>query len=274
MSQASPVVLVVDDSITVRKVLESILVGRGLQVSTAKSATEAIAQLEHQRPDLIVCDVVMPDKTGYDLCEFVRARPDLAEIPFVLVSGLVTPAVRERAAKVQATEVIGKPFSADAIGQLIDGLLQRRVAPGAPAPRALARKPQPDPRAPVAAPATNGAGGSLRTWVADLARTPGVLAVFVVDRDGFLLEAAGTDASHEAVPGALASCFAESSGGIGRSLGHGELDGMILEYERGVVVVRAVGATRLLAILLSDPAYLGKVRYLVKRSLPEIEISR
>ena len=70
--------------------------------------------------------------------------------------------------------------------------------------------------------------------------------------------------------GALASCLAEASGGIGRELGHGALLGTILEYEAGTLVLQAVGPAALLAVVVSDPGALGKVRYYVRKVVPEL----
>ena len=71
----------------------------------------------------------------------------------------------------------------------------------------------------------------LASRLAALAGTPGVRFAALVDREGFLIESAGEAAMEADVAGALASCLAESSDGIGTELGHGALLGMILEYE-------------------------------------------
>ena len=98
----------------------------------------------------------------------------------------------------------------------------------------------------------------------------GVQWAVLADREGFLLEAAPATMSDPEVAGALSACLAESSVGLGRELGRGALHGMMLEYERGMVVIYGVGAGALLAIGLTEPAVLGKVRYYAKKSLPEL----
>ena len=70
-----PRVLVVDDSLSVRKMVERALETKGLEVIAASSGAEAIERLDSSLPDLIVCDVVMPDVDGYGICESVRAHP-------------------------------------------------------------------------------------------------------------------------------------------------------------------------------------------------------
>jgi predicted regulator of Ras-like GTPase activity (Roadblock/LC7/MglB family) len=98
----------------------------------------------------------------------------------------------------------------------------------------------------------------------------GVQWAVLADREGFLLEAVPATMSDPEVAGALSACLAESSVGLGRELGRGALHGMMLEYERGMVVIYGVGAGALLAIGLTEPAVLGKVRYYAKKSLPEL----
>jgi hypothetical protein len=98
----------------------------------------------------------------------------------------------------------------------------------------------------------------------------GVQWAVLADREGFVVEAtthAGVDAD---VAAALSACLAESSSGLGRELGRGALHGLILEYENGMVVVYGVGSAGLLAVGLGESAVLGKVRYVAKKTLPEL----
>ena len=98
----------------------------------------------------------------------------------------------------------------------------------------------------------------------------GVQWAVLADREGFLLDASGEDVVDAAVAGALSACLTESSEGLGRELGRGALHGMILEYAQGMVVLYSVGASALLAIALSEPSALGKVRYFAKKSISEL----
>ena len=91
------------------------------------------------------------------------------------------------------------------------------------------------------------------------------------DREGFLIETAGDLAPDaDEVAGALASCLAEASQGIGRELGQGQLVGTILEYEGGTLLLHGVGPSALLAVLVADQGALGKVRYYVRKTVPEL----
>src|SRR5262245_19285905 len=280
-------VLVVDDSVSVRKVVERALQTRSIDVVSAACGEEAIERLDRERPDAVVCDVILPDRDGYEVCQYVRAHPGLGKTPFLLISGVVNGTVLSRAAEVQSTDVMFKPFTADELATKIGQLLAARGANGhatpAPAPVPVAAPappplpvPVPEPpavvvHAPMPAPAPiMAAPGDLASRLATFVSSPGVRFAALVDREGFLIESAGETALEADVAGALASCLAESSEGIGRDLGHGAFLGMILEYEGGMVLLHGVGPSALLVIVLPDPAALGKVRYYVKKTLPEL----
>ncbi len=281
-----PKVLVVDDSLSVRKVVEKALEGRSLQVLSAASGTEAIERIERERPDVVVCDVILPDKDGYQICEFVRAHPTMGKTPVLLISGVVNSTVLARAAEVQSNDVMFKPFAADELVRKIDALLSGRgngghLAP--PTPSAVGRPatlaPPPRARAPFVAPvppeaaepAGVAAGEGLKARLEALAATPGIRFAALADREGFLIESAGELAAKVEEASALASCLAESSDGLGHELGQGALQGIILEYGSGILLLHGVGPTALLAVLVNDPAALGKVRYYVKKALPELQ---
>lgn len=272
-----PKVLVVDDSLSVRKVVERALEAKRFEVISAASGTEAVEMIGHEAPDVIVCDVIMPDMDGYQICEFVRGHPRLGATPVLLISGIVNSTVLERASRVRADDVLRKPFAADELLTKIDGLIpaafRTMTAPEPALPKptsevftaAATERVEAPPReeAPVHAP-------DLKTTLATLAALPGVSLAVLVDREGFLIESAGEMLLEAEVAGALAASLAESSGGIGRELGQGGLQSLILEYDSGVVLLNSVGPAALLALLLRDPAVLGKVRYYVKKALSDL----
>src|SRR5438094_9569772 len=149
-------VLVVDDSLSVRKLVEKALEGRGLQGLSAASGSEAIEVLERDRPDVVICDVILPDKDGYQICQYVRTHPAIGATPVLLISGIDNGTVQARAAEVRSDEVMFKPFGVDDLVRKIDNLLagrsngtKKEVAAAPPA-----RVPTPASNAPV--PASNG----------------------------------------------------------------------------------------------------------------------
>src|SRR6266542_4095763 len=127
-------VLVVDDSLSVRQVIERALGSKQIEVLSAASGKEAIEQIGREQPDLVVCDVIMPDMDGYQICEYVKTHPGLPRTPVLLISGIVNSAVLQRAAAVRADEVMRKPFTADELLRKVGSLLTsvERPAPAAP----------------------------------------------------------------------------------------------------------------------------------------------
>ena len=263
-----PKVLVVDDSLSVRKVVEKALEGRGLQVLAAASAAEAIELIERNRPDVVICDVVLPDKDGYQICQYIRTHPTIGATPVLLISGIDNGTVQARAAEVRSDEVMFKPFGVDDLVRRIDKLLAGRANGAAQSASAATPTVAATP-APPTSPATSESG--LKQRLQALAGTPGVRFVVLTDREGFLIETAGDFAPDaDEVAAALASCLAEASDGIGRELGQGPLMGTMLEYESGTLLLHGVGPSALLAVLVGDPGALGKVRYYVRKAVPEL----
>ena len=76
-----PIILVVDDSLSVRKVAERMLREAGLDVALAANGEDAMTWLSGNQPDLVIADVIMPDKSGFEVCAFVRAQASLANTP-------------------------------------------------------------------------------------------------------------------------------------------------------------------------------------------------
>src|SRR5688572_31159758 len=159
-------VLVVDDSLSVRKVVERALVGRHIEVVCAATGSEALERIERDEPDVVVCDVVMPDKDGYEICDFVKRHPRLARTPVLLMSGIVNDDVRERAARVHSADVLSKPFAADDLLRRLEMLLATVPPPPPPPPAPVELSPPPPVAAPLVAlpplataPALNGTNG-------------------------------------------------------------------------------------------------------------------
>ncbi len=288
-----PKVLVVDDSLSVRKVVQRALESKRIEVLSAASGSEAMEQIAREAPDLIVCDVIMPDMDGYQICDFVKKHPTLGHTPVLLISGIVNSTVLERAAKVRSDDVMRKPFAADELLHRIESLLPAagRPAPAAapppvagaaptasaaaPTPAPERRAPQPERPAPVAEPVAVAApapapGPDLKALLAGVAELAGVSLIALIDREGALMEVAGGLLPEAELAGALAACLVESTDGVGRALTQGRLQSLILEYDAGVVLLNAVGAGAMLAVVLGDPAVLGKVRYHVKKALPDL----
>ncbi|MBI5673575.1 MAG: response regulator [Nitrospirae bacterium] len=121
-----PKILVADDSIAVRKVAERLLTEAGLGVTLAANGQEALAYLAKERPDVVVSDVIMPDKSGYEVCAFVRGHATLASTPVLLISGIVNHEVTKQAESCRADGVLKKPFQGTSLKDRVLELIAKR----------------------------------------------------------------------------------------------------------------------------------------------------
>ena len=128
-----PTVLIADDSLSVRKVAERMLTEVGLEVTLAANGEEAMSIASAKQPDLIITDVIMPDKSGFEVCAYIRAQANLANTPVLLVSGFVDDEVTRQAEACKADGVIKKPFQGAMLRERVMELLASRKAPEAPA---------------------------------------------------------------------------------------------------------------------------------------------
>src|SRR5437899_12286092 len=129
-----PTILVVDDSLSVRKVAERMLTEAGLEVALAANGEEAMNLALTKRPDLVIADVIMPDKSGFEVCAYIRAQASLANTPVLLVSGFVDDEVTRQAEACRADGVIKKPFQGAALRERVLELLSARKADAIQAP--------------------------------------------------------------------------------------------------------------------------------------------
>ena len=129
-----PKILIADDSIAVRKVAERLLTEAGMGVTLAANGSEALALLSKDRPDLIVSDVIMPDKSGYEVCAYIRGQANLADLPVLLISGIVNDEVSRQAESCKADGVLKKPFQGSSLKDRVLDLLTKRPQKPAPVP--------------------------------------------------------------------------------------------------------------------------------------------
>ncbi len=106
----TPTVYFIDDSATMREVIKIAFRKENIQVITCPDAASAIAQFGQAAPDAVITDVIMPDKDGYEVCQFIKQHERFADTPVILMSGVVNRMVAEKATAVKADELIRKPF--------------------------------------------------------------------------------------------------------------------------------------------------------------------
>src|SRR5215469_2085575 len=128
---AVPKVYFIDDSATMREVIKIAFRRENIDVVTYHDAQTALAEIENAKPDIVITDVIMPDKDGYDVCQYIKTHPDLATTPVVLMSGVVNRAVAEKAFAVKADELLRKPFQPQDLIARVNHLLQPNTAPTA-----------------------------------------------------------------------------------------------------------------------------------------------
>lgn len=105
-----PTVYFIDDSATMREVIKIAFRRENIQVVACQDAASALGEIEKARPDVVITDVIMPEKDGYEVCQFIKNHPALGKTPVILMSGVVNRAVAEKAFAVKADELLRKPF--------------------------------------------------------------------------------------------------------------------------------------------------------------------
>jgi chemosensory pili system protein ChpA (sensor histidine kinase/response regulator) len=120
--------LVVDDSITVRRVTQRLLERNGMRVLTAKDGIDAVSLLQENLPDIILLDIEMPRMDGYEVAAHVRNNPRLKHIPIVMITSRVSEKHRARAIELGVDDYLGKPYQESQLLDAIEPLVNRRSA--------------------------------------------------------------------------------------------------------------------------------------------------
>jgi chemosensory pili system protein ChpA (sensor histidine kinase/response regulator) len=120
--------LVVDDSITVRRVTQRLLERNGMRVLTAKDGVDAVSLLQENLPDIILLDIEMPRMDGYEVAAHVRNDPRLKDIPIVMITSRVSEKHRARAIELGVDDYLGKPYQESQLLDAIEPLVNRRSA--------------------------------------------------------------------------------------------------------------------------------------------------
>ncbi len=112
-------VMVVDDSLTVRKITSRLLERAGYRVATAKDGEDALAQIMQQRPDVILADIEMPRMDGFELVRHLRAAPQFASLPVIMITSRIADKHRQVALELGVQHYLGKPYDEDQLLALI-----------------------------------------------------------------------------------------------------------------------------------------------------------
>jgi CheY-like chemotaxis protein len=147
-------ILLADDSITIQKVVELTFSDGDYEVSAVNNGAKAIQKLSEMRPDIILSDIIMPEKNGYEVCEFVKSHPDYRTIPVILLTGTFEPFDPDRADKAGCDAVVTKPFESQSLIHKVEELIDaaRSNAPTVPSKAMTEATPPPPPAPPAPTP--------------------------------------------------------------------------------------------------------------------------
>jgi DNA-binding response OmpR family regulator len=125
-------ILIADDEPSIVAAVEFLLRRNGYEVEVARNGEEALRLVETSHPDLVVLDVMMPVKSGYEICKRIRERPDSQSIKIIMLSAKGRDAEVSKGLSIGADVYITKPFSTRELLARIDSLLRQNAgaAPG------------------------------------------------------------------------------------------------------------------------------------------------
>jgi CheY-like chemotaxis protein len=133
--------LLADDSVTIQRVIELTFSGEDVQVLTAGDGEEAVARIAADKPDIVLADIGMPKRSGYDVSAFVKGQPELAHIPVLLLAGAFEPVDEAKAKEVLCDGVLVKPFEPQQVIARVRELIGG--AKGSPTQPAVSDIPRP-----------------------------------------------------------------------------------------------------------------------------------
>jgi DNA-binding response OmpR family regulator len=116
-------ILVVDDEPNIVLSLEFLMKQAGFQVGTASDGEAALAAIAAEPPDLVLLDVMMPRKNGYEVCQAIRANPDWKKIRIIMLTAKGREVEREKGLALGADDYITKPFSTQEVVERVRELL-------------------------------------------------------------------------------------------------------------------------------------------------------
>ena len=127
LMRTAPLVMVVDDSLTVRKITSRMLTREGFEVATAKDGVDGLQQLQDIDPDVILLDIEMPRMDGFEFARNVRADAKTRDIPIIMITSRTADKHRNRALELGVNEYMGKPYQEEQLLVLIRNFTKHRA---------------------------------------------------------------------------------------------------------------------------------------------------
>jgi CheY-like chemotaxis protein len=139
----SHTLLLADDSVTIQRVIELTFADEDVHVVAVSDGDQAIERLDAAPPDIVLADIGMPGKNGYEVAQYIKRTPRLAHIPVVLLTGAFEPVDDAKASAAGCDGVLAKPFEPQLVIGRVRELLAKGTAqtPAAPPPPAPAERP-------------------------------------------------------------------------------------------------------------------------------------
>ena len=125
-AESQPCVLVIDDDPRSLKLMTIVLGKAGYRVATASDGLAGLECLAMERPQVVLVDLLMPGIDGFEFCRRVRARPDLADLPLMLLTAMASMEVQQQARNAGVNSIMAKPFDRaellECLARLQDGM--------------------------------------------------------------------------------------------------------------------------------------------------------
>ena len=271
-------VLVVDDSTSVRKVLEKLLSSRGLVVTTCETAEQGLEAVKQNTPNLVIADVVMPGMSGFELCQMVKTQASTKNIPVILISGIINEDVISQAHQAGAFDVVSKPFTPDDLFPKIERALKTAcTSPQATGPMSEASTP-PLPTTPseVSTQAVYEAQNTpnrqaLLEGLLPFIEKPEVEAVLVIDNAGQLLDWRGQTLNEPDLLATYIRTLLSISNVLGEKYHLSSIQSLSLEYPGKTLIINRIDDRASLVLVLRGTGGTGVIRYLVLKQMPQLK---
>ena len=264
-------VLVVDDSISVRKALERILKPKGVEVLPAESAKVGLSILEQHRPTLIIADVVMPEVDGFEFCKMIKADPRLRSIPILLISGIVNPETKAQAREYKAVGIVKKPFKPDTLLYIVDLIFNKLKTKQGEEGQA-----QQEPKAKQPLPQTQDKkavfnDAAFKEKLERLRLDANLEVLWLLNSKGEMLVQVGeVSANNTETLGVQAQTLKKAISDISEKLALEDFQSALVEYGKKCLLMQNVSAQYTIIGTLSDINTFSVARYVMRRKLPEL----